>query len=157
MMIKNWNRNIVRESYSGIWTRKFVYLVRWHAQLMFALAGHCLPYQKRRANKDQLGRHQLTTPSSKVNKFFLFIFCYTIFWRDTIRIHNTKSHDQNFGVVEYPKHMEGKTWLCDTPTIKMVCTRISTRPKFWFLLHWKSGENPTFFILGWTWVRNSNK
>ena len=54
--------------YSGIWTRNFVYLVRWHGQLMSALAGHCSPYKKRRANKDQLGRHQLTTPSSKVKK-----------------------------------------------------------------------------------------
>ena len=42
--------------------------------------------------------------------------------------------------------MEGKTWICDTPTIKMVCTRISTRPRFWFLLHWKSGENLTTYI-----------
>ena len=54
--------------YSGIWTRNFVYLVRWHGQLMSALAGHCSPYKKRRANKDKLGRHQLTTPSSKVKK-----------------------------------------------------------------------------------------
>ena len=53
--------------YSGIWTRNFVYLVRWHGQLMSALAGHCLPTKKRRANKGQLGKHQLTTPSSNLN------------------------------------------------------------------------------------------
>ena len=38
------NINIILKFYSGISTRNFVYLVRWHGQLMPALAGDCLPY-----------------------------------------------------------------------------------------------------------------
>ena len=38
------NISIILKFYSGISTRNFVYLVRWHGQLMPALVGDCLPY-----------------------------------------------------------------------------------------------------------------